>query len=368
MAVGRLPIMGQGKRLASGLDSAFETSRLAMLRIHFTADDLARTRLTNAPDPMWEIALSLHRLSNRDSTPGFDRWRRQARQRLGPAARLLIPLNPPVGYFPDFLTPAEGAAGLDQGVEAVLTTPRARLREELRILAAQRPLPSWTRSLADGEPETMTRLGWALRSYYDSTIAPAWPTVQTHVDADRRLRVGAFLDGGCEGILASLRPLVRWHPPVLEVNYPVRQHLHLDGRGLRLVPSFFCWHTPVTLLDPDLPPVLVYPVQHHIPFSYDGTGAAMDSMRSLGALLGHTRAAILRALEMTSTTTQLAGRVHVSPGAVSQHTAVLRDAGLIHTRRHGSSVFHTLTPLGIALLDGRVPMNKNAPGDISKQA
>jgi hypothetical protein len=35
---------------------------------------------------------------------------------------------------------------------------------------------------------------------------------------------------------------------------------------------------------------------------------------------------------------------------VSQHTTVLRDAGLILTGRHGKSVMHTLTPLGRAML------------------
>jgi hypothetical protein len=34
---------------------------------------------------------------------------------------------------------------------------------------------------------------------------------------------------------------------------------------------------------------------------------------------------------------------------------VLRDAGLITTRRHGSAVLHTLTPLGADLLAGGLP-------------
>ena len=33
------------------------------LRLHFTAEDLLRTRVLTAPDPMWEIVLSLHHLS-----------------------------------------------------------------------------------------------------------------------------------------------------------------------------------------------------------------------------------------------------------------------------------------------------------------
>ncbi|MDX6279273.1 MAG: hypothetical protein QOH03_344, partial [Kribbellaceae bacterium] len=36
-------------------------------------------------------------------------------------------------------------------------------------------------------------------------------------------------------------------------------------------------------------------------------------------------------------------------------TAVLRDAGLITSRRRGKSVIHQATTLGIALLDGTLP-------------
>jgi DNA-binding transcriptional ArsR family regulator len=137
---------------------------------------------------------------------------------------------------------------------------------------------------------------------------------------------------------------MRWQPPVLHVDYPVDQDLYLNGRGLLLVPSFFCWGRPVTLLDADLPPVLIYAIDHDVPNSND---------QMLGSLIGRTRAALLRRIGATCTTTELARWLEVSQASVSQHTAVLRDAGLISTRRNGGSVLHSLTPLGIALLSGR---------------
>ncbi|NEE39759.1 transcriptional regulator, partial [Streptomyces sp. SID7982] len=36
--------------------------------------------------------------------------------------------------------------------------------------------------------------------------------------------------------------------------------------------------------------------------------------------------------------------------------SVLREAGLVLTLRHGSSVLHTLTPLGGSLLRGGAPL------------
>lgn len=72
---------------------------------------------------------------------------------------------------------------------------------------------------------------------------------------------------------------------------------------------------------------------------------------ALGALIGRTRAALLYAVaEGCATTSGLARRVGVSLASVSQHTAVLRNAGLISTRREGTAVHHALTPLGQHML------------------
>ena len=52
-------------------------------------------------------------------------------------------------------------------------------------------------------------------------MAPYWTQVQAHVDADRATRTRAMLDGGCEALLNSYRPLMRWEFPVLDVGYTV---------------------------------------------------------------------------------------------------------------------------------------------------
>jgi DNA-binding transcriptional ArsR family regulator len=317
------------------------------LRVHFTPDDLTRVRIAQEPDPLWEIVLSLHRLRGPAGAPVFTAWRRKARTRIGPAVKMLLPLVPPTGYFADFLTPAESAAGLEHGIEAVMSTPRARVRTDLARLTTSAQ-PEWVTALAAGgaaAARAMTLLGNALRDYYNAVVAPDLPLIRAHVESDRARRVRAVLAGGCEALLLGLRPLVRWQPPVLYVDYPVDQDLHLNGRGLLLVPSFFCSGRPVTLLDADLPPVLIYAVDHDVPSSDD---------QVLGSLLGRTRAALLRRIDATCTTTELARWLEVSPASVSQHTAVLRNAGLISTRRDGGSVLHSLTPLGIALLSGDV--------------
>ncbi|WP_209644884.1 ArsR/SmtB family transcription factor [Kibdelosporangium banguiense] len=59
---------------------------------------------------------------------------------------------------------------------------------------------------------------------------------------------------------------------------------------------------------------------------------------------------MLAAIREGATTTELAKRLGVAPSSVSRHTNVLREAGIIATYRQGSSVLHSATSLGIALL------------------
>lgn len=76
--------------------------------------------------------------------------------------------------------------------------------------------------------------------------------------------------------------------------------------------------------------------------------------RALAALLGPTRAAVLLIMadRPDSTTNALAEGVGVSAATISHHTAVLRQSGLITTRRSGGSVHHSLASLGEVLLSG----------------
>jgi DNA-binding transcriptional ArsR family regulator len=203
---------------------------------------------------------------------------------------------------------------------------------------------------ADRDNRQLADLVQAFRCVYDTVIAPDWTQVEAYVEADRALRARALRDGGVSRLLTSLGTAVRWDPPVLYVRYPVERDLHLSGRGLRLVPSRFCSRVPVALADPQLRPVLVYPVGPTANEPVPRSASALDG------LLGRTRAEVLRALRDGATTGELASRLRVSASAASQHVHVLSRAGLVHSQRTGASILHTLTPLGTALLTGSVPV------------
>ncbi|WP_030544365.1 helix-turn-helix transcriptional regulator [Streptomyces albus] len=328
-----------------------------MLRIHFNDADLSRTRIAAAPDPLWEICMSLHRFQSRQGRWAHAEWHRTARTRLHATGfshtvrTFLLPLVPRAVYFPDFLTPPEGAEGLDTGLEAILRTPRRRVLHEMSILDRTSGAPAWAARLA--EPDMRKQLVRALRAYYNTVIAPYGDRIEARVEAERAARARAVVDHGTEGILRSLGPGLRWRRPVLHTDYPEDRDLYLSGRGLLLVPSYFCWGNPVTFGDTTLAPVLLYPLNHepHCSALPEDLGSSVP----LAALLGRTRAAVLRAVAAGATTGELARTVGVSASSASQHATTLRDAGLIVSHRHTTSVLHTLTPLGASLLRAGTP-------------
>lgn len=317
-----------------------------MLRIHFTPEDLARTRISAGPQPMWEMLLSLHRLRRREGSAVFDEWRRSVGPAIPPTTQLLTDLAPVSGYAVDFLTPMTAEPSLASGLEALRRTPRRRLRRDLSVLAHNRRLPSWTTSLAEGRSESLARLADAADRYFAACLAPYWKKVRGRIDQERVRQAKLMADGGCERVLAELHPTARWQYPVLELGYPVEHELHLDGRGLQLVPSFFCWGLPTTFLDGELEPVLIYPIQHDARWSFsDG------ARQPLASLLGRTRAKVLAAIgDGPCTTSEVARRTDTTLSTASQQASALRAAGLVASRQNGQSVLHSITSLGLALL------------------
>jgi DNA-binding transcriptional ArsR family regulator len=318
-----------------------------------------RTRIAAGPDPMWELTLSLHQLRS-PSSPIFRQWRRETIKRLhgagaGDGLALLLSLVPQTGYFPDFLTPSEAGKGLPAALEAILSTPKTRLRRDLTTLAAAHPLSDWMRGLARGEVEILTRLTEALRAYHAVAIEPYLTQIRTSVHIDRSRRTRSLADGGYQQLFSEMHPTVRWMDSVIEADYPGNQVFRLSGRGLLLVPSFFCFRRPISLRDTSLPPVLVCPVDGDARFmalspAAKSRSAGSAGSRALAALLGRTRAAVLETIGDGCTTSEIARRLEVSLATASEHASVLRHAGLVASVRDGNTALHVLTPAGTSLL------------------
>ena len=85
--------------------------------------------------------------------------------------------------------------------------------------------------------------------------------------------------------------------------------------------------------------------------------------QALGRLLGRTRAALLESLAEPASTHTLARRHGLAPSTVSEHLAILHQAGLITRRRHRHTVFYQQTPLGTELAHGQRTRGRSRGSD-----
>ncbi|MGW0593863.1 ArsR/SmtB family transcription factor [Streptosporangium sp. NPDC002607] len=324
-----------------------------MLRIHFSPQDWERLRVVSKPDPLWEIVLSLYMLGAASDELVFGQWRQKVLSRMAPQTRMLLDVVPPEGYSPDFLSPLVGGENPEDGIAAVLDTPRWRIVEDLDLRFGDGRRPSWTVALARKDSVAVRALGRSMRTYFDMALQPYWGYI-SQVAERSATSIGDAAQGPVAPILRlrDQRSARRAPRTTVAVAYGNDQELDLRGRGLVLVPAFFCAVNPVTFHDPSLPPVLLYPVGHK-PMSFltraaQGTGPTEEVLRRL---FGRTRALVLRTLrDSVRTTGEIARTLDISPASASEHASLLRAAGLVASERCGNTVRHRLTPLGLEFL------------------
>ncbi|WP_216206862.1 winged helix-turn-helix domain-containing protein [Amycolatopsis aidingensis] len=332
-------------------------------RIHFTTDDLARTRIAAAPQPLVELNVAVRMLQDSRHHPvRFGAWRRTALSRLPAQARLVFDLIPVQEWGLDLLTPP-GAGDPRALLEQVRSTPARRLRLELAQLAAlrehRRPLPRWTERI-NHDPRLLQQVADLLEQVCRHAIEPYARTLHASTMADRSVRARHIAKGGMDRMLSGLIPgRVRWEPPVLVVTKPGGADVDIDlgGRGLLLVPSLFGSDYPILALDAEPQPLMTYPVHDTNPDqplpAPVSIGPTPTTPHALASLLGRTRATVLTVIgeHPGCTTAELGALAGIAPASASEHASILRKAGLVTTIRHHKAALHSLTQAGVVLLD-----------------
>ncbi len=333
-----------------------------MIRIHFSAGDLARVTFPAEPEPLWEAALAARALGDRAIPPVARRWRREVAPLIRPSMHPLFKLIGPSGQFPDFLTPEVPTPGLEPAVSMLMETPAEVVRE---VLEPHLPpdIDLFMRGLLAGAPESRRALGNAVREFHQDVLVPCGVELERRYGADLALRSRALLQHGVDGMLTGLHPDIDWDSPVLTthgIGPGPTLDVDLAGRGLLLYPSSLT--AECLVLDvPNRRPILVYPCAD--PPSEDEV-----DVDALAELLGRTRAAVLRSLTASASTTQLSRRTGISLASASEHARVLRNAGLITTHRTSGTAHHSLTPTAHRLLVSPTPgALRGTPGQIGKK-
>ncbi|MEU1462664.1 helix-turn-helix domain-containing protein [Streptomyces sp. NPDC005727] len=325
-----------------------------MIEFRFAIGDLATTSF--AYSPLQEAVFSLRCLHDPARYPHHRPWLRRIRPRLEHLDHeLLTVLVAPWLWVPDFLTPRPARARpvFAHELDEVRRTPPDVVASDFRATyrAADTLPPLVARGLAD-PAAFLVRLTDALDAYWRTCLADAWwPRTRSIMEADLAHRARVLAEQGAAALFAGLDPRLVWTGGHLRLHregdtapWPSGD-IRIAGRGMVLMPTLFA-RGAQTMIDASRPPLLVYPARGRATLS-ETPPPVTD--RALVRLLGRPRARLLRLLAEPASTTELAHRLGVTPGAVSQHLAVLYDAGLLSRTRSGRTVRYQRTPLGDAL-------------------
>ncbi|MFF6807160.1 DUF5937 family protein [Streptomyces sp. NPDC012616] len=325
-------------------------------RLHFGEEDFLRCRF--AVSPLWETQEAARTLKRPDRHGYHTPWLRRIRTAAGSLDLTgLWLVMPRRGHSPDWLCPPPlgPAAGFEEEIAAVRAAdPRAAREDTARSLAdtpGALDSPRGRAWLAD--PERMIReLADVLEEIWRTLLAPDWPRLRALLEADVVFHSRRLAEVGLGGLLPEINRRCGWRAGTLTVASNGEHERHLGGQGLVLMPSVFSWPDVVSGFDPPWQPTLVYPARGIAGLWSDPADRAQRLPDALVRLLGRRRAAVLGALDEPASTSALAHRLGLAPSSVSAHLGVLREAGLLVSRRYGHQVLYERTPLGIALVSG----------------
>lgn len=311
--------------------------------------DVARMRF--ALSPLAEVVESLYQLSSRRTSPPHRGWVEATRDGLRDVDMTLLGAVVPAGaYVADFLfEAASDAGGIDDQLRLVAETRADRIRADVEAVWEPRSVPAPARELLAEGAAGARRLADTLWRYWSVAIEPHWREIRAVLEDDVAYRAGRLTGGGVDALLSSLHPEISVRGEVLQIDKPRHSVEHdLAGDGLLLMPSVFAWPGLVVDKAPDRPASLVYACRGVGTLWGGGSEHAVDD--ALGALLGHSRAAILSCLAVPRSTTELARELGQSAPSVSFHLSVLRRSGLVTSWRSGRRVLYRRTPLASGLV------------------
>jgi DNA-binding transcriptional ArsR family regulator len=314
----------------------------SVIEWRLTPADVARIRF--AFSPLLELVLSLIVLRSPARHALHLPWVKQVRPRLN-ALDLseVFALVPVHGIVADFLTPTPQSPlpDLDSELAAVRQTRAAQVMADLTDVPG---LPAETQDRIAADPSAaLDRITDTLRAYWELALADHWPRIQALLEADVLWRSRRLATSGAHGLFSDLNESITWHGDRLTAADPYNYHGTLSGEGLLLVSSAMAWPTTRKQVHP-YQAMIAYPVRGIATLWETGD---TPSSAALGTLIGATRAQLLTLLAEPNSTTSLAKRLAVTPGAISQHLSVLRSNGLVtRTRVGGAVLYHRTTDPG----------------------
>ncbi|MFD3700179.1 DUF5937 family protein [Streptomyces sp. NPDC058646] len=362
---------------------------------------LPAERILFTPSPLAELCMALHALSQPAHHPGLASWTAATSAALDPclADRLLEADFMWRSSFSDVFMPFAGTPGgpgrpaatlaeeldlLDRlddeqfvtaalehcwlalydegGRPSPLRDPAARAKA-LETAAARGPRQlDFSVRLLDDPVAVRVWMRRLLEDCDEAFFADTWKRVEPGQTADARHKTEVLRRKGLPAALKEVSSALSVDERLTTITADKMVHGSTTatdprtGPGLVLIPTNFGWPHLLVLHAPGWRPVVHYPLGS--PQLASAPGSVELLQRRMEALAHPMRMSLCRSLARAPYTTSELATVHrISAPEVSRHLAVLKKAGLMHTRRQGRYVHHQLdlsvvARLGSDLIEG----------------
>ena len=326
-----------------------------MIEWRLRPEDVARIRF--AFSPLMELVFSLVTLRTPAEHALHLPWVRATRPLLADLDLTeVFALTPPRGGLADFIsfTPTEPQPDIVSELDKIRRTEPQQVITDIGDVV-DLPIAMADRIRADPEAAT-GRIVDTLQTYWDLALAQHWPSILQLLEADVMWRSQRLATGGLQALFDDLHETITLDGDRLTAADPFDWTGELTGTGLTLVPYAMGWpwvRKMTGRVKPGFPharyqPMIAYPVRG-VATLWETTPPPPPD--ALAALVGRTRATLLTALAEPATTTALARRMALTPGAISQHLSILHASGLVSRTRVSGSVLYRRTTRGDVLTE-----------------
>ncbi|MGB1286410.1 MAG: ArsR/SmtB family transcription factor [Aggregatilineales bacterium] len=320
--------------------------------------------------PLTELIISYCLLGRRAPDMRYRAWMEETQRTM---ATLDLPYMEATligtGYIPDFLTPTptDVIHDIEDEFTALMYTPEDMIRHDIAVLRAdceRKDIPGYGWEIHQHfmtyPCEALLILAEELRTYWQYTLAHHWARIHAVLENDVLSRARHMALEGSGSILSAIDERLQYQDGYLKINFRKSSKKHnshvlypqygekgfnLEGQVLQLVPVLFgSSHMHYQFAEQWRPMIMYTP---------RGTGlwySPPQPDNSLEVLLGASRARLLTALIQPANTGELARRLSLTAGAVSQQLGRLSEAGLVESQRHGKMVHYRLSYKGEQLL------------------
>ncbi len=324
-----------------------------MITLQLSPADVERVRF--AYSPLIEVVSSFKLLQTPENHGNYQGWVAETQRKF---ARIDFPyMNAtilPHRYIVDFLTPTptQPILNFEDEIDRIRATPDDLIRRNIEFAISVAGMNPIRKLFLEQPREALECLIEEIRFYWQQALEPYWPQLASLLESDVLFRARNLALYGVDSMFTDLSDRLEYRRGEILIHkdhkphYPAEFQLH--GDGVQLVPSMFAVCGGMWQVVPEYLPMLIYQTRGLGLWRKD---TPAEPGEALQLTLGTSRARLLQTLSEPAHTNDLAQRLNLTAGAVSQQLGRLAQAGLIESYRSGSKVYYRLSTRGERLMD-----------------